>query len=305
MEKPLIFNIQKYSIHDGEGIRTTVFFKGCPISCRWCHNPESQRFQNELLCHLERCTGCGACVNTCPQKAVTLDGEHKAQVDYTKCTACGTCVDDCLQNARELVGKEYEIKELVKKLERDILFYERSHGGVTLSGGEVLAQDIDYVEELTRRLYDKGIAVDIDTCGHVPYERLKRVLPYTDTYLYDLKLMDPEKHREYIGVDNRLILENLKKLSADGAKINIRLPLIDGVNASDEHIDQVIRFLKENDIRVWQVNLLKYHNTGSSKYKKLGRDYDGACMAVPDDAWLNQVVETFKQNGFPNIHIGG
>ena len=156
-----------------------------------------------------------------------------------------------------------------------------------------------------RRLCDKGIAVDIDTCGHVPYERLKRVLPYTDTYLYDLKLMDPEKHREYIGVDNHLILENLKKLSADGAKINIRLPLIDGVNASDEHIDQVIRFLKENDIRVWQVNLLKYHNTGSSKYKKLGRDYDGACMAVPDDAWLNQVVETFKQNGFPNIHIGG
>ena len=147
--------------------------------------------------------------------------------------------------------------------------------------------------------------MDIDTCGHVPYERLKRVLPYTDTYLYDLKLMDPEKHKEYIGVDNHLILENLKKLSADGAKINIRLPLIDGVNASDEHIDQVIRFLKENDIRVWQVNLLKYHNTGSSKYKKLGRDYDGACMAVPDDAWLNQVVETFKQNGFPNIHIGG
>jgi len=305
MGKPLIFNIQKFSIHDGEGIRTTVFFKGCPINCRWCHNPESQRFQNELLCHLDRCTGCSACVNACPQKAVSLDGEHKARTDYDKCTACGLCTDYCMQNARELVGKEYEIKDLVKQLEKDIMFYEQSHGGVTLSGGEVMAQDIDYVEELARRLHEKGILVDIDTCGHVPYEHLKRVLPYTDAYLYDLKLMDPEQHKEYIGVDNHLILENLKKLSADGAKINIRLPLIDGVNATDEHIDEVIRFLKDNDIRVWQVNLLKYHNTGSSKYPKLGRTYDGGNMAVPNEAWLKGVIETFKQNGFPNIKIGG
>jgi len=305
MGKPLIFNIQKFSIHDGEGIRTTVFFKGCPINCQWCHNPESQRFQNELLCHLDRCTGCSACVRACPQKAVSLDEEHKARTDYDKCTACGLCTDYCMQNARELVGKEYEIKDLVKQVEKDIMFYEQSHGGVTLSGGEVMAQDIDYVEELARQLYEKGISVDIDTCGHAPYEHLKRVLPYTDAFLYDLKLMDPERHKKYIGVDNHLILENLKKLSADGAKINIRLPLIDGVNATDEHIDEVIRFLKDNDIRVWQVNLLKYHNTGSSKYPKLGRTYDGGNMAVPNEAWLKEVIETFKQNGFPNIKIGG
>lgn len=305
MDKPLIFNIQKFSIHDGEGIRTTVFFKGCPIKCRWCHNPESQRFPNELLCHVDRCTGCQACVNACPQKAVTLGEDHKAHTDYTRCTACGLCVDYCMQNIRELVGREYEIKDLVKELEKDIMFYEQSGGGVTLSGGEVMSQNIDYIEELARRLYDRGIKVNIDTCGYVPYEHLKQVLPYVDAYLYDLKLMDPEKHREYIGVDNGLILENLKKLSADGAKINIRLPLIDGVNADDEHIGRVIAFLKDNDIRVWQVNLLKYHNTGSSKYKKLGRAYDGENMAVPENVWLEQVVETFKQNGFPNIKIGG
>lgn len=305
MGKPLIFNIQKYSIHDGEGIRTTVFFKGCPIKCRWCHNPESQCFPNDLLCHIERCTGCGACVAACPQKAITLDEDHKACTDYDKCTACGVCTDYCMQNARELVGREYEIKDLVKQLEKDIMFYEQSGGGVTLSGGEVMTQDIDYVEELTRRLYDKGIRVNIDTSGYAPYEHLKRVLPYVDAYLYDIKLMDPEKHKEYIGVDNQLILENLKQLSADGAKINIRLPLIDGVNANDEHIDQVIRFLKDNNIRVWQINLLKYHNTGSGKYKKLGREYHGENMAVPEETWLQQVIETFKHNGFTNIKVGG
>ena len=305
MGKPLIFNIQKFSIHDGEGIRSTVFFKGCPLSCRWCHNPESQCYPNDLLCYVERCTGCGACVKACPQKAISLDDEHKAHTDYDKCTACGVCAEYCMQNARELVGEEYEIKDLVKQLEKDIMFYEQSGGGVTLSGGEVMAQDIDYVEELARRLHEKGILVNIDTCGYAPYEHLKRVLPYTDVYLYDLKLMDPEQHKEYIGVDNQLILENLKQLSADGGKINIRLPLIDGVNTTDEHIGQVIRFLKDNEIRVWQVNLLKYHNTGSSKYKKLGREYDGKNMAVPKEEWLQQVVETFKQNGFPNIKIGG
>lgn len=305
MGRPLIFNIQKFSVHDGEGIRTTVFFKGCPIRCRWCHNPESQRFPNELLCHVDRCTGCGACVAACPRKAVSLDEEHKARTDYEKCTACGLCTDYCLQNARELVGKEYEIPDLVRQLEKDIMFYEQSNGGVTLSGGEVMTQDIEYVEELVRRLHEKGIKVNIDTSGHAPYENLKRVLPYTDKFLYDLKLMDPEQHKQYMGEDNELILENLKRLSADGGSINIRLPLIDGVNATDEHINQVIRFLKDNAIRVWQINLLKYHNTGSSKYKKLGREYDGEDMAVPEEVWLKQVVETFKQNGFPNIKIGG
>ena len=305
MGKPMVINIQKFSIHDGEGIRTTVFFKGCPLSCRWCHNPESQCYTREILCHLDRCTGCGACVKACPQKAISLDETHKARTDYDKCTACGLCTDYCVQNARELVGKEYEPAELVKKLEKDIMFYEQSHGGVTLSGGEVMVQDIDYIEEVARRLFDKGIPVDIDTSGHAPYEHFRRILPYVDTFLYDMKLMDPEAHKEYMGVDNRLILENLKKLSADGAKINIRLPLIDGVNATDEHIAQVIGFLKDNDIRTCQVNLLKYHNTGSSKYPKLGREYDGGRMAVPADEWLAQVVETFQQNGFPNIHIGG
>jgi len=298
MNRPLVLNIQKYAIHDGAGIRTTVFFKGCPLACRWCHNPESQRYQRELMFHKDRCVGCGACVDACPHGAAL-------PLDRDACRACGACVDVCDHDAREWAGRTYEIRELLQAVEKDRMFYDQSGGGVTLSGGEVLAQDMDYSTELARRLYEKGLSVDIDTCGHVPYERFQQVLPYTDTFLYDIKLMDPEAHKLYTGVDNRLILENLKRLSADGGKINIRLPLIEGVNASDEHIQAVIAFLKRENIRVCRVNLLKYHSTGSSKYGKLGRTYDETGMAVPDEAWLDRTREVFLQNGFANTEIGG
>lgn len=306
MGKPLVFNIQKYSIHDGEGIRTTVFFKGCPLSCLWCHNPESQSFRQEPLFRQERCANCGACARACPAGAISRDGTGRVSAsDPALCARCGLCGEVCLQNARELVGRTYEPEELVRLLEKDRMFYEESGGGVTLSGGEALAQDIDYIEELARRLSQRGISVDFDTCGHVPYERFQRVLPYTDTFLYDIKLMDPEAHRRYMGADNRLILENLRRLSRDGGRINIRLPLIRGVNADDGHIRAVIDFLKKEDIRVCRVNLLKYHATGAGKYEKLGRAYQGGEMAPPSQAWLEYAAELFSRNGFTNIQIGG
>lgn len=298
MKHPLVLNIQKYAIHDGAGIRTTVFFKGCPLSCLWCHNPESQRYGRELMFHQDRCTGCGACAGVCP-------GGAALPPDRDACRQCGACVDACVHGAREWAGERREVRELVRELEKDRMFYEQSGGGVTLSGGEVLAQDMDYIEALTRRLWEDGISVDIDTCGHVPYERFRRVLPYADTFLYDIKLMDPEAHRRYTGVDNRLILENLKRLSGDGGKLDIRLPLIAGVNADDGHIQAVISFLKGENIRVHRVNLLKYHDTGRGKYAKLGRTYDGDSMAPPEDAWLEAARETFLQSGFTNTEIGG
>lgn len=307
MGMPLVFNIQKYSVHDGAGIRTTVFFKGCPLSCKWCHNPESQRFEKELLFHSDRCRGCGACSAACERKAISMEPPPGPvpRLDRSLCDACGACALACPYGARETAGKEYPLSELIRLLEKDWMFYERSGGGITLSGGEPLAQDMDYIEELARRLHALGYSVDIDTCGCVPYEHIRRVLPYVDTFLYDIKLIDPQAHREYTGVDNRLILENLKSLSADGGKIQIRLPLIDGVNATEKHLTDIISFLQDNAINPYRINLLKYHSTGSGKYARLDRLYDGASMAEPDAEWLCRAEDLFRQNGFPNIQTGG
>lgn len=304
MNLPYVFNIQKYSIHDGPGIRTTIFFKGCPLSCQWCHNPESQRYEIELMYYHERCTACGACVKACPQGAnILIDG--RIQMERTRCTACGACVDYCTVNARELVGKTYTMDELIKEAEKDRMFYEESGGGITLSGGEVMVQNMDYIEELCRKLHRKGYSIDIDTCGFAPYENFSRILPYVDTFLYDIKLIHTEEHKTYIGTDNQLILDNLVALSKAGAKINIRIPLVRGVNATEEFIEQTIDFLKENQIRTVGINLLPYHNTGKSKYENLDRTYADEQLKVPPQEQLEQFKQMFLMNGFQNVKIGG
>lgn len=305
METPLVFNIQKYSIHDGDGIRTSIFFKGCPLSCAWCHNPESQRYYQELMFFDSRCTGCGACVARCPQKAISIvDG--KAVTDRSLCNACGVCTDWCCNSAREVAGKTYTVEQLVKEAEKDRMFYESSGGGITLSGGEVMDQNMDYIQQLCKVLYEKGYSVDIDTCGYAPYENFQRILPYVDTFLYDIKAMDPKIHKEFIGTDNQLILDNLVKLSRDGAKINIRIPVVLGVNADDAFMQDVISFLKENRISVTQVNLLPYHNTGMHKYKKLDRAYlREEEMGVPSGELMEHFQALFVENGYSNTNIGG
>lgn len=306
MSRPLIFNIQKYSIHDGDGIRTTVFFKGCPLSCLWCHNPESQHYEKEILYHQERCRGCADCEKTCPKGALKASSPAPLILcDRSLCTLCGLCAQVCVQNARQETGREYAVRDLVKELEKDRMFYEQSGGGITLSGGEALSQDMDYIEELVQTLYRKGYSVNIDTCGHVPYQNIRRVLPYTDTFLYDIKLLDSKAHSKYTGRGNELILDNLKRLSEDGGRIHIRLPLIAGVNADETHLKDTIAFLKDNHIHVWRLNLLPYHNTGSAKYRKLYRDCDNTSFAAPDREWLQQTAALFIQHGFPNTIIGG
>lgn len=304
MKQPYILNIQKYSIHDGQGIRTTFFFKGCPLSCQWCHNPESQRFQIELMLFHERCVNCGSCIPVCPHQANMLVDGHM-HTDHAVCTACGACVDVCLPNARELAGKSYTVAELVKEAEKDRMFYEESGGGITLSGGEIMVQDMDFIEDFCRKLHRKGYSINIDTCGYAPYENFQRILPFVDTFLFDIKLMDPAAHKQFVGTDNRLILDNLIRLNADGAKINIRIPTISGVNAHEEFMQEVIDFLLSHRIRVTAVNLLPYHNTGKSKYDHLDRSYADELLKVPDKEQMERFQRMFINSGFANTKIGG
>lgn len=304
MERPLITNIQRYSIHDGEGTRTTVFFKGCPLSCKWCHNPETQSYANTLMFYRERCTGCSACVSSCQAEAIHLK-EGKAQTDLEKCICCGECVDECLNNAREICAGSYKISELVKELLKDQIFYETSHGGVTLSGGEVLARNPDYVENLMRQLKRRGIRINVDTCGAVSFEVFKRVIPYTDVFLYDIKIMDSRKHEKYTGKGNREILENLIRLSETGAGIWIRIPVIGGVNDSREEISAIGQFIKKNDIHAQQVNLLPYHNTGSGKYARMDMKYEGKEFYTPDAECMEELRQILKTYVSCPVNIGG
>lgn len=304
METPFVINIQKYSVHDGDGIRTTFFFKGCPLSCSWCHNPESQRYSQELMLYHERCTACGSCVTHCPKGANTIKDGHLV-FDRSLCTCCGICTDYCLNNAREMVGKNYTIKELLKEAEKDRMFYEDSGGGITLSGGEVMVQNMDFLEELCRLLYKKGYSINIDTCGYAPYENFERILPYIDTFLYDIKHMDPEDHKKYMGVDNKLILDNLSRLNLAGASITIRIPVIAGVNDSEQFINQIVSFLKDQKIYPRKIHLLPYHNTGKSKYENLDRSYADGEMKVPEAGCMELFKDIFITNGYTNTKIGG
>lgn len=197
---------------------SAVFFKGCPLNCEWCHNPETQRYKREMQFDPEKCTGCGACVESCPQKALSMK-EGKPAVRRDACTLCGRCENVCPAGVREAVGREYTVKELVKELMKDQIFYEDSGGGVTFSGGEAMAMDLDYLLSVAKELRRQDVTLTIDTCGYVPYEKFQAILPYVDTFLYDVKVMDSELHRKYIGVDNGLILENLIRLARDGARI--------------------------------------------------------------------------------------
>jgi pyruvate formate lyase activating enzyme len=303
MEKPLITDIQKYSIHDGRGIRTTVFFKGCPLSCTWCHNPETQSFSKQLLVNSEKCTGCGNCIKACPKQGISLRGG--IAVNNENCMQCGSCIEYCFQNIRELTGTYYSIDKLVYEIEKDKVFYEQSDGGVTLSGGEVLAQNTDYIEELLIILHRKGYKVNIDTSGFAPFGVIERILPWVDTFLYDIKIMDSVLHKKYTGIDNAVILNNLKLLSKKEAQLWIRIPVIGGVNASISDMEQIAAFLKEEQITMKQVNLLPYHNTGSSKYKRLGEIYMGEDFTTPGNEEMEAFRSVFHQYGLSNIIIGG
>ena len=267
-----IFDIQRCSFVDGPGIRTTVFFKGCNLRCAWCHNPESQSAKPQLMHYRDKCTGCGKCREKCPN-------------GLEKCDFCGTCELYCAAEARRVCGKEYSVRELLDVVLADRAFYESSGGGVTFSGGECLLYP-DFLQELLQRCKENGLHTAVDTAGHVPFERLERVLPYTDLFLYDIKSMDPEVHRQYVGADNALILQNLATLLQRGAKVWIRVPLIAGVNDSEAQILAIAEFLQKNGLPE-RVELLPYHALGESKAQALGRQAQR--FSAPDKEWVEHL----------------
>jgi len=300
MDKAIIFNIQKFSIHDGPGIRTTVFFKGCPLKCMWCHNPESQNSKIEMLYDKDKCTLCGKCESICPEHAVKIENS-KSKTDINLCSFCGECVIYCLNGAREIAGKEYLVDEVMKEVMKDKVFYKQSKGGVTVSGGEPLIH-IDFLEELLMRLKAENIHTAVDTCGDVPFETLERASKYTDLFLYDLKIMDDEMHKKYTGSSNKIIIENLIKLSKIHSNISIRMPIIEGINADESHIEEVLKLIENLNIK--KVYLLPYHNIAAHKYKKLGLEYDGEKMSKPSDEKLSIFKGMFEEKGFV-ARIGG
>ena len=269
MAEGYIFNIQRFSIHDGPGIRTTVFFKGCPLSCWWCHNPEGQTLQRELLVFNNRCIGCGNCVKVCETNAITLKN-GKAELNRKKCNLCGKCVDNCPTRGLEFVGKLVTDVWLLKELKKDIIFFDQSGGGVTISGGEPLMQ-FEFLLSIVKLLNKEGIHVTVDTSGYTKWDKLSQLVPYVDLFLYDIKLINDEKHKKYIGVSNEIILKNLEKLVDEKTKIAPRIPLIPGVNDDIEDIKQFAEFLANLGFN--SVNILPYHDFGREKYIRAGKDY--------------------------------
>lgn len=269
---PLIFDVSMGRMDDGAGIRTVVFCKGCPLRCRWCHNPESHSFAYDFMWDSGKCLGCKRCVAACARGVITLDGAGP-HMDRERCDACGKCSAACPGNALKLVGKQYCVEELLELLLRDRCFYEASGGGVTFSGGEPLAFP-EYVGEVARQLRAEGISVAVETCGFFEYEDFREmVLPYIDCVLYDLKLMDEQKHIHYIGVSNRKILENFRRLADErpGVKLIPRTPLIPGITDGKENLEALESFLKGVRGVAGHV-LLPYNNGGERKGKMLRKE---------------------------------
>jgi pyruvate formate lyase activating enzyme len=309
-----VYDIQGYSVHDGPGIRTTVFLKGCPLTCLWCHSPESQRFDKQLCFMDMRCVGtdkCGVCLSVCPNGAIKAGKREYSEVlkeemghidvDLSLCDDCGKCAETCYPEALFISGKDYTVEELIERLKKEFAFFESSGGGVTISGGEPLSQS-RFVLEVLKRLKELGIHTALDTTGFAKPETVMEVLPYVDIFLFDIKHMDSKKHEEIVGVPNEQIHQNARLIAENGGKFQIRVPVVPGYNDSPENLEAVAAFVKELGNAVEVVQVLPYHSFGKMKYERIQLPYpipDSVESPTPEESEAH--LEIFRKKGLPVI----
>jgi pyruvate formate lyase activating enzyme len=297
VSKAIIFNIQRYSVHDGPGIRTVVFFKGCPLRCVWCQNPESWRRRPEIGFHLERCIVCGNCQEACEEGAI-LSGTKR--IDRARCTVCGACVDTCYAEGLTRVGEEWERDELIREVSKDRPFYEDSGGGVTLSGGEPLLQ-VDFVEDFCSGCREQGLSVAIETCGAVPFDSFRRVLPFVDLILFDVKAVDPGLHETWTGSGNERILVNLERLRESGVPVIPRIPIVPGHTAIPSNLNQIASHLEGS---FQEVHLLPYHRLGESKRDLVESSQTSLHLDPPTEEEMKAIGSIFEEKGIL-VRVGG
>lgn len=291
-KRGIIFNIQRFSIHDGPGIRTTVFMKGCPLRCKWCSNPESRYKDQEIMIHDIKCIHCGKCRESCIEGAI-ISIEGNKRIDPHRCTRCMECVKTCPTKAMECVGSYISVDDVFEEVMKDILFYKNSGGGVTVSGGEPLLQ-WEFTRDLLERCKEKGLHTVLETSGYAPWESMEEVLKFVDLVLYDIKHLDSDLHMKGTGVRNKLILENLER-TACKVRTWLRFPVLPGYNDSFENVEKVASFASE--LAVEKVSLLAYHEWGKFKYEKLGKDYSFLPAGEISNERLEEIKAVFAKKG--------